>query len=111
MQNYQGSLKKVSTNLREHFDEFFLENDRPHLLKAVKPLPKMPDFQRSLFLQRSVTDNLLVNIQLDTINPTNQRVNICGQVTRIKNDQFILKTITNVTYLFNKMDVRYIAQA
>ncbi len=47
MQNYQGSLKKVSTNLREHFDEFFLENDRPHLLKAVKPLPKMPDFQRS----------------------------------------------------------------
>ncbi|WP_054725980.1 hypothetical protein [Paucilactobacillus hokkaidonensis] len=62
-------------------------------------------------MQRSVTDNLLVNIQLDTINPTNQRVNICGQVTRIKNDQFILKTITNVTYLFNKMDVRYIAQA
>lgn len=107
MQNYQSSFKKVSSNLREHFDEFFLENDRDFTSPKIQALPQMPVFQRNLFLQRSLKQHLTVNLQLAS---RHKLVNVCGKLTQLNADQFILTTHTNVTYLLSRDDIRYIAQ-
>lgn len=107
MQNYQNSFKKVSSNLRDHFDEFFLENDRDFSNPKIQVLPKMPAFQRNLFLQRSLKQHLTVNLQLAL---PQKLINVCGKLTQINADQVILTTQTNVTYLLKRDDIRYIAQ-
>lgn len=107
MQNYQSSFKKVSSNLRDHFDEFFLENDRDFVNPEVQILPQMPAFQRNLFLQRSLKQHLTVNLQLTL---AQKLINVCGKLAQINADQFTVTTQTNVTYLLKRDDIRYIAQ-
>ncbi|KIS03449.1 hypothetical protein [Paucilactobacillus wasatchensis] len=107
MENYQSPLKKVSSNLRDHFDEFFLENDRDNSITRIHKLPQMPVFQRNLFLQRSIKKQATVNLQLTST--SNHFFNVRGQLKQITTDQLILTTETNVTYLFKPDDIRYLA--
>ena len=76
-------------------------------VRDIKILPVEPLFQRKLFLQKSLDNDLNIFVQLNPVSSDGRIVNIRGKLRKIGYHRYLL-TNGKVNYIFTLDQLRYI---
>lgn len=96
------STKAISQGLQRLFEPI-----------EFAPVPDLlnpqPNFQKELFIQKALQDNLLVYVQLMPKTNAGQPVAVTGYLKKLSEQRYLIKN-QNVSYFFDFNQLRYLAR-
>ena len=106
MQNQRQSIINRSTKI--------ISQSLHHLFEPIEfaPIPDLlnpqPAFQRKMFIQKALSDHLLVYLQLMPKTAAGQPVEVRGYLKSLGQDRYLVQS-KNLSYFFDFDQLRYIA--
>lgn len=106
MQNQRQSIINRSTKI--------ISQSLHHLFEQIEfaPIPDLlnpqPAFQRKMFIQKALSDQLLVYLQLMPKTAAGQPVEVRGYLKSLGQDRYLVQS-KNLSYFFDFDQLRYIA--